>query len=564
MLDPACGSGNFLYVAYQALRTLEQELRGRADELLREAGRSLPQDLPTVSLSNALGIEKDPFAARLAQVVLWIGHKLAVDKHGLSENVLPLADLSGVVCADALHIDWPECDAIIGNPPFVGAQNLRRIVGDAEIEWIKETFGVGVKDYCVYWFRRAHDHLQPGQRAGLVGTNSVAQNRARGASLEYIIEHGGIITDAVSTQPWPGEANVHVSLVNWIKDPDEPPSSRVLDGSHVTEISQSLTPAAAAEITALQANRGRAFQGPIPGDDGYIITRSEAVSLLGRQEAPYARVVKPYLIGRDLTSEPGAQPSRWVIDFGRMPLEEAETYPAALATVRERVKPNKDQNRSTDIRDRWWQFTRPRGAMRTAVAGLDRFIAGTATGKRLLLGWVDASVCPSNAVNVFAFDDDYALGILCSSIHGTWARARSSTLKGDLRYTPTTVFATFPWPEPEDEVRGEIARRAELLVSRRDEISADRGIGLTTLYNECDEGAYEELRDQHEQLDRAVVAAYGWPTSILADPPAIAARLAELNAQIAAGEREYDPFVPLPSPDAPQEEHLFVPDGHVF
>lgn len=564
VLDPACGSGNFLYVAYQELRILEQELKERAAELLRTVGRALPDGLPTVSLSNMLGIEKDPFAARLAQVVLWIGHKLAVDKHGLKEGVLPLADLSGIVCADALHVDWPECDAIIGNPPFVGSQNLRRTIGHAETEWIKETFGVGVKDYCVYWFRHAHDHLKPGQRAGLVGTNSVAQNKARGESLEYLVEHGGVITNAVSTQPWPGEANVHVSLVNWVKDPAHPPTARILDGVEVHEISPSLTPAAAAEVAILQANGGRSFQGPIPGDDGYILTRQEAVELLKRQDADYARVVKPYVIGRDLTSEPGAQPSRWVIDFGRMGLEEAASCPAALETLRERVKPEKDRNRSADIRERWWQFTRPRGPMRAALAGLDRYIAGTATGKRLLFAWVDSDVCPSNAVNVFAFDDDYAMGILCSSIHETWARARSSTLEDRLRYTPTSVFATFPWPTPDDQTRDMIAAWSKKLIELRDRLSIEREVGLTELYNECDEGAHQALRDLHEQLDRAVALAYGWPASILAEPAAIAARLADLNAEIAAGERDYSPFPPLTPAEEPQSDRLFASEGELF
>src|SRR5207253_2806105 len=101
-------------------------------------------------------------------------------------------------------------------------------------------FKVGVKDYCVYWFRKAHEHLQVGQRAGLVGTNSISQNKARSASLEYIAATGGVITDAVSTQDWPGDAAVDVSLVNWIKAPSSPPSAFVLDGEQVDGITPEL------------------------------------------------------------------------------------------------------------------------------------------------------------------------------------------------------------------------------------------------------------------------------------------------------------------------------------
>ncbi len=564
VLDPACGSGNFLYVAYQQLRTLEAELKARIGELMRERGRAVPAGLPRVDLSNMLGIEKDPFAARLAQVVLWIGHKVAVDKHGLDEEVLPLADLSGIVCADALHVDWPQTDAIVGNPPFIGSQNLRRAVGDQEIDWIKSKFGVGVKDYCVYWFRRAHDHLEPGQRAGLVGTNSVSQNRARGASLDYLVDGGGVITDAVSTQVWPGEAAVHVSLVNWVREPLEAPPTFTLDGAPVAEISTSLTMAGAARAIVLEGNKGRSFQGPIPGDEGFVIDRTEAIDLLKLSDADYKRVVRPYLIGRDITTEPGAQPSRWVIDFGAMKLEDAERYPAALAVARQRVKPRKDQNRSLDIRGRWWQFTRPRGEMRVAVRGLDRFATGTATGKRLLLAWASADVCPSNLVNVFAFDDDYAMGVLLSGMHERWAWAQSSTLKGDLRYTPTTVFATFPWPSPNDAQHAGIGDIAKRLIELRDSLSIERGIGLTKLYNECDEGAHKELREVHRQLDRAVSDAYGWPASVLADPAEITARLLALNAAIAAGGQEYTPFPPLAPPQVPQSEHLFLPDDELL
>ncbi len=560
VLDPACGSGNFLYVAYQQLRTLEAELKVRIGDLMRERGRALPGDLPRVDLSNMLGIEKDPFAARLAQVVLWIGHKVAVDKHRLEEEVLPLADLSGIVCADALHINWPETDAIVGNPPFIGSQNLRKAVGDDETAWIQKTFGVGVKDYCVYWFRRAHDHLEPGQRAGLVGTNSVSQNRARGVSLDYLVNGGGVITDAVSTQVWPGEAAVHVSLVNWVKQPVGTPPTFTLDGAPVAEISTSLTVAGAARAAALDGNRGRSFQGPIPGDEGFVIERSEAISLLKRGEADYKRVVRPYLIGKDITTEPGAEPSRWVIDFAAMGLEDANRYPAALDIVRHRVKPRREKNRRKAYRDYWWRFSEPRARMRVATTGLHRYIAGTATGKRLVLAWVTADVCPSNLVNVFAFDDDYAMGVLLSRVHGSWAWAQSSTLKGDLRYTPTTVFATFPWPPSDGHQRAQIGDIAKELIELRDKLSIERDIGLTKLYNECDEGAHKELRELHDRLDRAVSDAYGWPPSVLSDPVEITSRLLVLNAAIAAGEQEYTPFPPLAPPPEPQSERLFLPD----
>ena len=129
-----------------------------------------------------------------------MGHKLAVVELGLDEPVLPLADLSGIRRADALKVEWPRADAIIGNPPYHGSQMIRRELGDDYAEWLKREFGIGLKDYAVYWFRKAHERLEPGGRAGLVATNSISQNRSRGPSLPWIVENGGVIVNAVSKQ----------------------------------------------------------------------------------------------------------------------------------------------------------------------------------------------------------------------------------------------------------------------------------------------------------------------------------------------------------------------------
>jgi hypothetical protein len=214
-------------VAYRELRALEQSLKQRITEMSRAAGLPVPGPLPYVPLRNLYGIDISEFATRIAQVTLWMGHRQMVDRYGAAEPPLPLVDLSTIRTADALEVEWPEVDCIVGNPPFLGSQHMRQALGADYLKWIEKEFRVGVKDYCVYWFRRAHDHLTPGQRAGLVGTNPVAQNRARSASLEYVASNGGVITDAVSTQVWPGK--VHVSLVNWVKAPMTPPEVFTLD-----------------------------------------------------------------------------------------------------------------------------------------------------------------------------------------------------------------------------------------------------------------------------------------------------------------------------------------------
>jgi hypothetical protein len=412
------------------------------------------------------------------------------------------------------------------------------------VEWLKGEFGIGVKDYAVYWFRKAHERLESGGRAGLVATNSISQNRNRVPSLQWIVDTGGVITNAVSTQDWSGEAAVDVSIVNWVKAPSSPLSRIVLDGLEVEAVTPALRSPAldVAGAVILGQNSGRSFQGPQPVGAGFVIDSDEAASLLARDEADYRDVVRPYLVGDDIAVRPDQSPSRFVIDFALVTLESAGRYPAALAIVRDRVKPFRDANRRRVRREKWWLLGELVPAMRAALKHLDRYIAGVAQGKRIFFAWQDAWTCPSNLTNVFAFDDDFSMGVLSSTIHHEWARAQSSTLEDRFRYTPTSAFETFPWPEPDAARREAVSDGARRMIARRSEICLERQIGLTTLYNEADEGAYRDLRELHDALDEAVAAAYGWPASASHDPQESSRLLLELNRAIAAGEIEYHPF----------------------
>ena len=321
VLDPACGSGNFLYIAYRELRRLERRLHEKERDLRFAQGRrratqgALTAFFP---LTNIKGIEINAFAVSLARVTLWMAHKLAVDELDLDEATLPLENLSGIRAADALRIDWPRASVIIGNPPFHGDRHLRGLLGDDYVEWLKDTFHCGIKDHCVYWFRKAQDHLESGQRAGLVGTNSISQNRARSASLSYIVENGGVITDAISSQKWPGDAVVEVSIVNWVQQPDSAPEQTMLDNVEAEGIDTALRDSTIpiADVPVIPANRGFAFQGVIPRGGGFVLDREEGESILADQHAPYKDVIRPYLGGQDITTQPQQEPSRFIIDFG--------------------------------------------------------------------------------------------------------------------------------------------------------------------------------------------------------------------------------------------------------
>lgn len=544
VLDPACGCGNFLYIAYRELRALEHQLKTRITDLGAATGQPIPPGpWPYVPLTNLRGIDIEPVAVLIARVTLWMGHRQMIDRYGEAENPLPLVSLSGITIGDAVFGAWPAADCIIGNPPFLGDRRIRRAHGAQYIEQLKTTFGVGVVDYCAYWFRRAQAHLADGQRAGLVSTNTLRENKHRRASLEHLVHTGGVITDAVASQRWPGEARVHVSITNWIKNPPMPVAAFSLDGLPVSGITTHLRIGTdAPDPVALPANRGRSFIGCQPSGEGFLITDDVAYTL---QKAGEGEVVRRYLTSDDITDAVSSAPSRWIIDFGTRPLEQAMTTPKALTIVRRDVKPVREENPTRHFARLWWQFAWPRPWMRAAVAGLGRYITSTLTGKRLLFTWADPAWCPSNLVGVFAFDDDYAMGVLCSRAHTAWVWSWSSTLETRLRYTPSTAFETFAWPpNPTPKQRDAAAAAARALLARRSEIVTERQIGLTTLYNQVEDGAWTDLQVLHRTLDHAVTDCYGWPRDTAQDDPGLVSRLGLLNAQITAGDTDYQPFAP--------------------
>jgi hypothetical protein len=219
-----------------------------------------------------------------------------------------------------------------------------------------------------------------------------------------------------------------------------------------------------------------------------------------------------------------------------MTLEQAMQWPAALEIVRARVKPRRDAHAKDRERTQWWKFSRTVQDLFDAVAHLKRFIACPAQSKRFHMIWCESHWCPSNLTSVFAFDDDFSMGVLTSSLHTRWATSQSTKLETRPRYT-TASFLTFPWPGHHPPEVAQIARR---LIERRNEICRDQQIGLTRLYNQVDDGAWADLRELHNTLDEAVARAYGWPVSVAHDSEETNRRLLELNLEIATGERPYD------------------------
>jgi type II restriction/modification system DNA methylase subunit YeeA len=234
VFDPACGSGNFLYIAYRELKRLEARIHERICEISAKADPA-QRVFGFVTASNFFGMDINPFAIELAKVTMMIARKLAIDELHITERALPLDNLdANFLACDAL-IDhagnptpWPKVDVLIGNPPFLGAKRLKPERGPDYVNAIRRAYPdvPGMADYCVYWFRKTHDHLPPctskdpvAGRAGLVGTQNVRNNQSRVGGLDHVVTTGTIV-EAVDNQPWSGEANVHVSIVNWVKTQD--------------------------------------------------------------------------------------------------------------------------------------------------------------------------------------------------------------------------------------------------------------------------------------------------------------------------------------------------------
>ena len=577
MLDPACGSGNFLYLALQALKDLEHQVQLEAQAL------GLERQFPTIGPANVKGIEINPYAAELARVSVWIGEIQWMLRNGFAESRDPiLQPLDTIECRDAVltedgqEPDWPDADVVIGNPPFLGGKLLITHLGEDYVSRLFETYAGRVPaeaDLVCYWFEKAGRHIASGKaaRAGLVATNSIrggANRRALQAATDT-----RRIFDAWSDEPWVIDgAAVRVSLVCFSRVGDASASGARLDGQPVEEIYADLTARGSGagvdltEAKRLPANAGVAFMGDTKGGP-FDISGERAREWLRLPTNPNGRpnadVLKPWVNGMDLTRRPAG---KWIVDFGdEMSEADAALYEEPFRWVKDLVYPMRQRNRREAYRRHWWRHVEPRQGMWRALDGLARYIVTPRVARHRLFVWRDARVCPDSAVIAIARDDDTTLGILHSSFHETWS-LRLCTWLGvgnDPRYTPTTAFATFPFPEgltpdvpaPDyaDDPRAiAIADAARRLVELRDRWlnppewvkwidetvpgypkrpvpTADADLTqlkkrtLTNLYNQRPQW----LANAHNDLDAAVAAAYGWPADI-SDEDALR-ELLELN-----------------------------------
>ena len=567
VLDPACGSGNFLYVALAGLKQLEKEV------VAYGAAGGLPAMLPRVGPGQLHGLEVSPYARELAQVVVWIGYLQWMTANGFQVNRDPVLEpLETIRLQDALldrsdpthpkEAEWPAADFIVGNPPFLGGNKVRQALGDA---YVKDLFAVfegripAFADLSCYFLEKARAQIaaDKAHRAGLLATNSI-RGGANRKVLDRIKQSGDIFM-AWDDEPWFLDgAAVRISIVGF---DDGSETERCLDGLPVVTINSDLT--ATADVTGatrLSENTGIAFTG-IKKTGPFDVPGSLARSWLALPSNPNGRpnsdVVRPVANGMDVTRRPR---DVWIVDFGvDMPEGEAALYEAPFEYVRRAVKPERERNRDPKLQRIWWLHERPRPEMRATLAPLARYLATPSVAKHRLFVWLDSSVLPDHQLNVFARDDDWFFGVLHSRAHEVWS-LRLGTWLGvgnDPRYTPTTCFETFPlpWPpgqEPPSEPRvAAVAAAARALDAARrgwlDPAGATpeqrKGRTLTRLYNERPTW----LANLHAALDRAVWAAYGWADEPAATPnEAILARLLGLNGARAAPSSQVPPACVAP------------------
>jgi len=558
-----------------------------------------------VKTSQFYGIDIKRFAVELAKVTLMLAKKLALDEENQLLNVvqmnlpleldraLPLDNLDrNIRCDDALFCDWTKADAIIGNPPYQSKNKMQQEYGAVYVRRVRAKYpGVpGRADFCVYWFRRAHDELKTNGRAGLVGTNTIRQNYSREGGLDYIVGNGGTITEAVSTQVWSGDAVVHVSIANWIKgeqpgkkklftqvgdDKDSPWEIAELDTIN-SALSTKLDVTQAKKLL-INANSEACYQGQTHGHEGFLLTQEQARAM--SRDPLTQSVIHPYLIGgqpqqkTDLLGHPQSLPSRYVINlnhcqdiFSVMKHGKAFEYiqryvfPAIQANAeKEKQETDKDTGPRQSHFCHWWKFWRDRSEMMEKISQMPRYMACARVTKRPIFEFISSNIHPNDALQVFTLSDDYSFGILQYNIHWAWFNERCSTLKRDFRYTSDTIFDSFAFPQSSTLAQAKkVAVAAVKLRQLRRKVMTENQWSLRELYRTLDLPGDNPLRKAQAELDAAVREAYGMKAKD--DPLKF---LLELNFEVADRETKSLPIVAPGLPPVVKNASEFMTDDCV-
>lgn len=569
VLDPACGSGNFLYVAMRDLKRLEAEVER---VLLATGGYQQPFDFEGSSVHPVqfYGIELKPWAAKIAELVLWIGYlqwQTSAGRLGLMKDPL-IKDLHHIENRDALITwkrirplvkdgqpvlrasgvtdkradrkmvpvdeyvgvqvaEWPAVEYVVGNPPFLGNKSMNDVLGAGYVEAIKGAFPEvnGDADLVMWWWWRAADLAAKGKlkRFGFVTTNSITHTSDRAVVVDAVQEKGVRLVYAIPDHPWYDEgAAVRIAMTVATTEKVTPVLGKVVDESRtraaelgmvrveeraVEEVHPDLSAGAnVVGAVPLNANKGICYQGMnLVGD--FRVSR-EDLAAMSYTPKKLPRVVHPYVIGRDLVQRPV---ERYVIDFCGLEPNEARTeFTPLWNRLAKVVKPAREKNNRENYRKNWWLFGEGRPGMRRALADLPRYIATPETAKHRIFQFLPAGTTPDHTVYAIASDDAFVLGVLSSRAHVTWALAAGSRLGvgNDPRWRNLVCFDPFPFPDATVAQRAEIAQLGEALdAHRKARQKADAELALTDIYNVLVKmRASQPLTDDEESLrERAMI-----------------------------------------------------------
>ena len=413
-------------------------------------------------------------------------------------------------------------EAVVGNPPFLGGKRISTELGDHYGDWLRATHVTSKNaDLCVHFLRRVWSLIGHHGIVGLVTSNSVAEGDNRTDGLAHIIRSGGRIYHAVRSQPWPGDAAVSISLVhlaigNVLGDVpcelDAKPCACI--NSHL------LSGPERDELVRLNANADKCFSGSYVAGRGFFLSTQERREIVQR-DASCELLMNEYVGGEELTTSPTQEPSRWVINFGKMPLPEAEAYVPLISIVRERVKPGREATRletgpGGHGKKYWWQYISRCDPLYAAIRSLRRCLVVSQVSKHLAFAWQPTTRVFGHTTYVVCSKASSTFAALQSRVHESWARLLSSTFGTGLRYTPSDCFEPFPFPKPDPRtVIPELEAIGEKLYQARAKYMVDTDHGLTKTYNaikdpSCTDPRILQLRELHEEMDRAVLDAYGW------------------------------------------------------
>ncbi len=654
VLDPACGSGNFLYVTLEHMKRLEGEVLNLLHDLGETQGLLELQGV-TVDPHQFLGLEINPRAARIAEMVLWIGYlqwhyrthgkvnppePVLRDFHNIeNRDALITYDEQQVVTDDAgipqtrwdghtykpspitgepipdesaqveqyryinpKKAEWPEAEYIVGNPPFIGDKAMRRALGEGYVDALRKTWKELPEsaDFVMHWWHIAAEKVRAEQakQFGFITTNSIKQTfNRRVIQAQMEAKNPLTLAFAIPDHPWVDSTDgavVRISMtVGRIKSDkgrllsvieeystNQDEIEVVLDENNGVLYSDFKLGVNVAGASKLASNTKISSNGVMLAGSGFLVSPEEAKSIgLGRVEG-LDKYIKDYRNGRDCMDRPRGVK---ILDFYGLDSQDIQRmFPEAYQWLLQKVKPERDLNNRAKLKRDWWLFGETRKGWRSMSNTLQSYIATVETTKHRIFQYLDGSILPDHMLIAFGLDSASLLGILSSRLHFKWANSTGGSLGGyigDIRYNKTRCFETFPFPDATPEQEGKIRDLAERLDAHRKRQQAQHpDLTLTGMYNVLEklrsdetltakdktiheQGLVSVLKELHDELDRAVFAAYGW--NDLADklvglPGATTPLPDKSDAQAAAEEELLQRLVDLNAQRAAEEAN-----GHI-